>query len=84
MRTGERNRQRTGVTVSKDKDALKERVRTMKRSLDAPRFIGSEEDLIPFSWRHPLVLLETDRKMTKVYKNMVSLEKSLTPRGEGK
>lgn len=93
MRTGERDKkserksaetlrssERAKIGTSADKDALKERVRNMKKTLDAPKYIGSVQDLVPFSWRHPLVLLETDKKMTKVYKSMVSLEKSLTLR----
>ena len=60
-----------------EKAALKERVRSMKASLDAPKYVGGEEELIPFSWRYPLAELDGDRKMTKVYKHVVSLEKSL-------
>lgn len=49
----------------------------MKASLDAPKYIGGEEELIPFSWRFPLTPLEDKRKMTKVYREAVELEKAL-------
>ena len=60
-----------------EKAALKERVRSMKASLDAPKYIGGEEELIPFSWRFPLTPLEDKRKMTKVYREALELEKAL-------
>lgn len=78
MRTSDRTKPKAGSTITRDKDALKERVRNMKKTLDAPKYIGSEEELVPFSWRYPLVMLESERKMNKVYKNIVTLEKSLT------
>ncbi len=61
-----------------EKAALKERVRSMKASLDAPKYVGGEEELIPFSWRYPLTPLDGKHKMTKVYREAVELEKALT------
>lgn len=60
-----------------EKAALKERVRSMKASLDAPKYIGGEKELIPFSWRYPLTDLDGKRKMTKVYREAVELGKAL-------
>lgn len=67
---------KTGRTQNESLAQKKERVRSLKESLDAPKLIGSEDDLIPFSWRFPLAPPE-DTKMTKIYRQVVALEKSL-------
>ena len=55
----------------------RERIRSLKQAVDAPKLIGTEEELIPFSWRHPLTPPE-DGKMTKVYREVVALGKALS------
>ncbi|MCI8613216.1 MAG: hypothetical protein HFE48_05935 [Clostridia bacterium] len=62
---------------AKGRETLRERVRAVNRTNGGEKLIGAEEELIPFSWRYPLAELDGDRKMTKVYKHVVSLEKSL-------
>lgn len=44
-----------------------------KKLVDAPKWVGSEIDLIPFAWRHPLVEV---KKPSKYYKAVIRSEKS--------
>ena len=69
---------RTKKTVTpQELEEKKERVRALKRTVDKPKLIGEQEELIPFSWRYPLSPPE-DGKMNKVYKEVVALEKALS------
>lgn len=64
-------------TTLKELEEKKERVRSLKQAVDGPKLIGIEEELIPFSWRHPLTPPE-DGKMSKVYREVVALGKALS------
>ena len=70
-------RNRSGAALDAETEAKRERVRTLKMSVDKPKIIGGEEDIIPFSWRFPLTPPE-DGKMTKVYREVISTEKALS------
>ena len=66
-----------------ERRAKKEHIRSMRRSLELRRMIGGVDDLIPFSWRYPL-LESTGAKMTKVYREIVATEKALAFRDDRK
>lgn len=34
--------------------SAKERIRTLKKLLDSPKYVSGGEDLIPFAWRYPV------------------------------
>ena len=70
------------ATLTEDeRRAKKERIKTMRRSLELQRLVGSVDDLIPFSWRYPL-LEPSGAKMTKVYREIVATEKALAFRDD--
>lgn len=72
-----RARMRKSAELDAETQAKRERVRSLKLSVDKPKIIGDEQDIIPFSWRFPLTPPE-DGKMTKVYREVISNEKALT------
>lgn len=45
------------------------RIRSLKNKLDAPKFVGDSEDVVPFAWRHALVELPP-KTQSKVYRKM--------------
>lgn len=51
------------------------RIRTLKKKLDAPKYVGATGDIVPFAWRHPLLELPSD-KASKVYKTLVEGERA--------
>ncbi|MCH5162514.1 MAG: hypothetical protein J1G38_03375 [Clostridiales bacterium] len=64
--------------------ALKKEIEHNKL-VDSPKWVGSEIELIPFAWRHPLVEV---KKPSKYYKAVVRSEKSgdtlSAPRTDGR
>lgn len=43
------------------------RIRTLKKRLDAPKFVANAADVVPFAWTHPLRKLPAN-KASKTYK----------------
>ena len=55
-----------------NEEAKKERIRSLKQKLDAPRMVG-EGDIVPFAWRQPLG--RTGQRMNRYYKTLTSGER---------
>lgn len=49
----------------------KERIRTLKKKVDAPRVVG-DGDVVPFAWRHPLP--DPGKRMSKYFKGMTAAD----------
>lgn len=61
--------------MDEKKDEKIKRIRNLKKMLDAPKFVGSATDVVPFAWQHPL--LETPaKKVSKVYRTMTESERA--------
>lgn len=63
------------------------KIRSLKRMLDAPKYVGDAADVVPFAWAHPLI--ETPaKKVSKVYRSMTEADRlraaSLPARSEQK
>lgn len=56
-----------------NEEAKKERIRSLKQKLDAPRMVG-EGDIVPFAWRQPLG--SAGRRMNRYYKTLASGERA--------
>lgn len=55
-------------TAEKTVEKTKERIKTLKRIVDEPKWVGSADELVPFAWRKPLVDVV---RPTKYYRTAV-------------
>ena len=55
-----------------DTQSKRERIRSLKNKLDAPRMVG-EGDIVPFAWRQPLT--DPGKRMNKVYKSICNADR---------
>ena len=56
--------------MDEQKSEKLKRIRTLKKMLDAPKFVEDASDVVPFAWAHPPVAL-TDRRMSKTYRSLL-------------
>ncbi len=52
----------------KDAEFIKKKLGELRKIVDAPKWVGSADELIPFAWRHPLVDVP---RPTKIYRAVV-------------
>lgn len=71
--------ERDNLDKMRDRDSI-------RRILDDPKWVGEEDELIPFCWRNPLV--PDIARQSKVYKAVIKSEKAraelVRPKGRGR